>query len=85
MRITEEKDENNIEKDYLFSLVDENDDELDKQHQFVDLGYGVMIVGNTLSIRYGKEYKPRQSRLVPDLIVETLTVANIKRLTRNLN
>jgi len=36
-------------------------DELEKQHQFVDLGYSVIIVGNTLAIRYGKEYKPTQS------------------------
>ena len=52
---------NELKKEYGEDIVNELYTELDKQHQFVDLGYGVMIVGNTLAIRYGKEYKPRQS------------------------
>lgn len=52
---------NELKKEYGEDIVNQLYDELDKQHQFVDLGYGVMIVGNTLAIRYGKEYNPRQS------------------------
>jgi len=51
---------NELKKEYGEDIVNVLYRELDKQHQFVDLGYGVMMVGNTLSIRYGKEYKPRQ-------------------------
>ncbi|HRW21708.1 MAG TPA: hypothetical protein P5509_07030 [Bacteroidales bacterium] len=52
---------NELKKEYGEDIVNQLYDELDKQHQFVDLGYGVMIVGNTLAIRYGKEYNPSQS------------------------
>jgi len=52
---------NELKKEYGEDVVNQLYDELDKEHQFVDLGYGVMIVGNTLAIRYEKEYKPRQS------------------------
>jgi hypothetical protein len=51
---------NELKKEYCEDIVNTLYEELDKQHQFIDLGYGVMMVGNTLAIRYGKEYTPRQ-------------------------
>ena len=51
-----------LKKEYGEEKFNEVSDELNAKIQFVDMGYAVLMIGNTLAIRYGqdKEYAPRQ-------------------------